>query len=232
MERDAAIRPNMGTLARRSAKERNLKTELERGRRTLLAQEDLLQMFHALQHRIGLGAGRRRLLLAEQSPQSVQTTPQLAPQVVHRLQGKGQSCFFSRCLARKSRQFLDQPLPYQGCGQCVTRQRVRQENGKGLPATAALSAIGTEHPLSAHAFFGAIKRVVAVKKTVPVQSLAPLAVRARQLLERKSCAWSSWTSRTKRRSDCDIPFLLPEPNRVRPAFFRRHSRRRNSGEWD
>jgi len=38
--------------------------QLERDRRTLLAREDVLQMFHALQYRISLGAGRRRLLPA------------------------------------------------------------------------------------------------------------------------------------------------------------------------
>jgi hypothetical protein len=36
---------------------------------------------------------------------------------------------------------------------------------------------------------------------VPVQRLAPLAVRARQLLERKSCARSSWASRTNRKGE-------------------------------
>src|SRR5208283_940146 len=106
MKRDAAIRSKKGTLARRSAKERNLKTELERGRRTLLAREDLLQMFHALQHRIRLGAGRWRLLLAEKSPHPIQTASQLTSHPIHRFQGKGQIGFLCRRLGRESRQLL------------------------------------------------------------------------------------------------------------------------------
>ena len=70
----------------------------------------------------------------------------------------------------------------------VDAEDVRQENGKGFPTAATLTAIGTKYPLSPYTFFGAVRRVVAIKNAVPVQSLAPLAVRARQLLERKSCA--------------------------------------------
>jgi len=203
-ERDAAIRPKTATAGWVSTQEWKLKIELEQGWRTPVSWKGTLQMFHALPHRISLGAGRWRLLPAEQSPQPVQTTPQLAPQLVRRLQRKGQSGLFCRRFGRESRQPLYQPLPQQVRGQRVTRQHVRQENGKGLPATAAPSTIGTKHPLSAHMFFGAIKRVVAVENAVSVQSLALLAVRARQLLERKNCAWSSEESRTKRKNGCDI----------------------------
>ena len=90
-----------------STQKRNLKMKLERGRRTPLAREDALQMLRALQYRISLGAGRRRLLPAEQRPQPIQTASQLASHPIHRFQGEGQMGFLCRRLGRASRQLLD-----------------------------------------------------------------------------------------------------------------------------
>jgi hypothetical protein len=88
-----------GTKARGSAQERKLKIELKRGRRTLVAWKSALQMFHALQQRIRLDAGRGRLLTAKQCPQPVQTELEPASQGIHRLQRKGQAGFFAAALA-------------------------------------------------------------------------------------------------------------------------------------
>jgi hypothetical protein len=50
----------------------------------------------------------------------------------------------------------------------VARQNLRQENGKGPPAPAALTTIAAEDPLAAKALTSHNGRVVAVEKTVPV----------------------------------------------------------------
>lgn len=175
-------------------------------------------MFNGLQHRIGLGAGRWRLPPAEQSPQTGQGAPQLSPQLIHRLQSKWQAGFLRRRLGRESRQSLRQPPPHQRRGQGVMWQHVSQENGKGLSTAAAPSAIGTKHALSARPLLGAIKRIIAVKNAVPVQSPALLAVRARQLLERKSCASSSWQSRTNRKNGRCIRFCCLSRTRFVQSF--------------
>ena len=70
-------------------------------------------------------------------------------------------------------------------------QDLGQENAKGAPATAALAAIGTKHPLAPHGLPGAIVRIVPVEQTVAVQRLRAAAAGAALLLERKSRAFSS-----------------------------------------
>src|ERR1039458_3352526 len=101
----------------------------------------------------------------------------------------------------------------------MTRQCVRQENRKGFAATAPLSAIGTKHPLSADGLFGAIKRIVPVKKTMAVQRIRAAAAGAALLFETKSSCWRCWTSLTKRHRDLGMGAVAAPTNCRRRAFL-------------
>jgi len=86
----------------------------------------------------------------------------------------------------------------------VPRQNVGQEKGKSASATAALTAIGTEHPLASQQLTICRGGVIAAQKAVPVQHVGSTAVRARPLLERKNCDFSPQSSRAKQKSECGI----------------------------
>ena len=167
-----AIRPKI-ELRRQliSTQKRMLKMELKGGRRALATRKDALQMFHRLQQRDrcahwpgalagGTAGSRSRSSLWRSS----------APQPIDRFQGKGQPQFFRRRLERKRRPAAwTSQLPHQRSRQRVARQNVRQHEGKCPPATAALSAIGTKHPLAPDRLASRRRGIVATKVTVPVQ---------------------------------------------------------------
>ena len=76
-------------------------------------------------------------------------------------------------------------------------QNVRQHKGKRLATTAALSAIGAEHPLASDRLAAGLGRVIAAKNTVPVQGFDLAAAGAALLFKRKSSDFNAELSRTK-----------------------------------
>lgn len=171
--------------------------KLKIGRGTTAAGKNRPQMFHGLQQRIRLATDRRRLFPAKSCSHRGQTLPQSAPQPIDRFQREGQPQFFRRRLERKSRQHFYQPPPHQRGRQRITRQYVSQDEGKCPPATAALPAIGTIHPLATHGLTTRLGRIVAQRAAVPVQTANAAAMRTRRLLEGKSWFFNSCASRTK-----------------------------------
>ena len=119
--RAMVIRQETDPPPRDLSQEGMLKTELKVGWRTGASWEYRPQMFGGLQQRLGLAAGRRRLLAAEPGAQAIQLPAQLASQPIERFQHKGQPQLFSRSLERKASQHLHQPLPHQRGGQSVSR---------------------------------------------------------------------------------------------------------------
>jgi len=79
----------------------------------------------------------------------------------------------------------------------VTRQNVRQHEGKCFAAAAALPATGTIHPLSTGRLFADLNRIIAAKDAVPVQGFNLSAAGAALLFERKSRVFNSSPLRTK-----------------------------------
>lgn len=174
-----------------------LKMELEEGWGAPAARKDGLKVFHGLQQRIAVGAGRGCLFAAKPGAYQVQLPAQSPPQPVHCFQREGQPEFFHRRFERTARQQAKEQLPKQRRGEGVARQNLRQTNRKGSSATAAPAAIGAEHPLAPNGLGAGLSWIVAAKDAVPVQRANSLAVRARLLLERKSCVFRSWSPRTK-----------------------------------
>jgi len=201
------------------SQKRMLKLELKGRRRTLRVWENRLKMFNGLQQWIGLRTGRRHLPLAQPGANHIQLLTQFAPQPIHRFQREGQPQFFRRRLERTARQQPDQQLPKQRGGKSVARQNLGQTKGKRASTTAALPTIGTKDPLAApHLAIGSY-RVIAMKKAVPVQRADSFAVRARPLLEQKSCVFSSRSSRTKQKSDCGIRPCCLNPTGFVQLFY-------------
>ncbi len=157
-----------------STQKRLLKLKLIIRRWTRTTGKDELKMFHRLQQGIRVRTDRWRLLAAELRAKNVQPLPQPASQPVKRFQREGQPQGFDRSLDRKSGEQFCQPRPHQRSRHRMPRQHLRQEERKSAPATAALPAIGTKHPLPPAA-----------------------AMRTRRLLEGKSCVFNSCASRTK-----------------------------------
>ena len=79
----------------------------------------------------------------------------------------------------------------------MPRQHVRQQQREGAPATAALAAIRTEHPLPTQTLAAGLVGIVAAQDAVPVQGLALAAAGTALLLEGKSASFSAGSSRTK-----------------------------------
>ncbi len=181
-----------------------LKTELEGGRRALATRKDGLKMFHRLQQRVRLRTGRGWLLAAQPGAKQVQFPAQFPPQSIDRFQGERQPQFLRRGLERSARQQPDQQLPKQRSRDGVARQNLCQQDGECPPASTAPAAIGAEHPLAPESLAGRRQGIIAAQEAVPVQCADSFAVRARPLLERKSCVFKSRSSRTKQKSECDI----------------------------
>lgn len=171
--------------------------ELKIGWRTGPARKNHPQVFHGLQQRFGLPADRRGLFAAQSGAKTIQLPMQLTPEPIDCFQGERQLHFFGRGFERKPRQRLQEPLPHQRSSQGVTRQNIRQKDGKSAPATATPPAIGTKHPLATNTLAAGLCRIVAAKNTVPVQGFNFPAAGAALLLERKSRVFNSSLSRTK-----------------------------------
>jgi hypothetical protein len=159
------------------------------------------------------------LAAAQPGANEVQLPAQIASQPVHGFQREGQPQFFRRRLERKSRQQPDQQLPEQRGGKGVTRQNLGQTKGKRASATAALPAIGTEYPLAPEPLAGGCRQIIAAQDAVPVQRVGSAAVRARPLLERKSCDFSSPSSHTKQKCELDIRPCCLNPIRFVEHFL-------------
>jgi hypothetical protein len=67
-----------------------------------------------------------------------------------------------------------------------------------------MTPVGAEHPLAPESLAGRRQGIIATQEAVPVQRADSFAVRARLLLERKSCCFSSRSSRAKQKSELDI----------------------------
>lgn len=171
--------------------------ELEGRRWTRAVRKDRPQMLHSLQEGLGLPAGRWRLLPAKSRPQFVQSPPQAASQPIECFQGKRQPQLLSSSFKGKPRQHFLQPRPHPRSRQSVARQNLGQHQGKCFPAATALPTIGTKHPLTTGQLTAGLNRIVAAKKTVPVQGFSPATAGTALLLEGKSTCISAGSSRTK-----------------------------------
>jgi hypothetical protein len=193
----AKIRSKGGRPQGPSTQKRLLKMPLKIRRGTGAARKDGLEMGHRLQQGIALPADRRCLLATQPCSQRIESAAQTAPQAIQRFQREGQPQCFGRGLDRKTRQQFDQPRPDQRSRHRVPGQHVRQEQGKGAAATAALPAIGAKHPLAPERVSVSGVGIIAQRTAVPVQRPHAAAMRTRRLLEGKSCFFNSWSSRTK-----------------------------------
>lgn len=162
-----------------------------------LARKHSLKVFDGVPQRVSLPAGRWWLFTAEPGAQIIQALAQLAPEAIHRFQREGQPEFFRGGLDGKPGQQFHQPGPHPRGGERVPWQHVRQQQGKGAPATAALAAIGTKYPLAADRVAGGLVGIVAVEEAVPVQGFDLIAAGTALLLEGKSASFSAGSSRTK-----------------------------------
>jgi hypothetical protein len=174
-----------------------LKTELKIRRRTHTSKEDRPQMLHGLQQRLNLLAGRWCLLPTQARPHLIQPALPAASQPIERFHDERQPQFFNSSLDRKPGQQLHQPPPHQRSIQRVTRQNVREHNGKCFATAATLPAIGTKHPLATDNLAAGLNRIIAAKNTVPVQRFDFAAAGTALLFEGKSESFSAGSSRTK-----------------------------------
>jgi hypothetical protein len=174
-----------------------LKTKLKSGGRTPLARKHALEVLDRLQQGISPAADRWRLLAAEPRAPGCKLLTQFAPEAIDRLQRERQPEFFGGGFHRESGQRLHQPEPYPRGRERVPRQHVRQHEREGAPTTAALAAIGTEHPLAAQTLAAGLIGIVAAQDAVPVQRFGPPAAGTALLLEGKSVCFSAGSSRTK-----------------------------------
>lgn len=174
-----------------------LKTTLKSGGRTPLAREHGLQVFNGVQQGINPSADRRWLLAAKAGPPIVELPTQFPPEVIDRLQCKGQPEFFGGGFDGKSGQQFHQPGPQARGGERVPWQHVRQHQGEGAPATAALAPIGTEDPLAPDGAPVGFIGIVAAQDAVPVQGFDLAAAGTALLLEGKSVSFNAGSSRTK-----------------------------------
>ena len=91
---------------------------------------------------------------------------------------------------RQPRQPLHQELLEQDGRAGVARQHFRQENRKGVAASAPLPAIRAKDPLPSLGLLARFIQIVPVKEAVTVQRLGTAAAEAALLLEGKSSPWS------------------------------------------
>lgn len=80
---------------------------------------------------------------------------------------------------------------------------------KGAPATAALAALRTEHPLPTQTLAAGFVGIVAAQQAVPVQRFSPSAAGTALLLEGKSISFSAGSSRTKWKGRWNIHVCRP-----------------------
>jgi len=151
-----------------SAQEGALKGELEFAQRADALGKGGLEMFDGVGQRIGLGAGRRRLPLAQVTTELIQPAPQSLPQVVEGLQSERER--LSRGFAARPGQPSQQELPQERGRHGVPRQDVGQVDREGVPATAPAATVGTEDPLAAGPLTILVLTagIVAVENAVPV----------------------------------------------------------------
>ena len=174
-----------------------LKTKLKSGGRTDLARKHALEVLDRLQQGIRPAAGRRRLLTAEPRAPGCKLLTQFAPEAIHRFQHKRHAQLFGGGFHREPGQPFHQPRPHVRGGERVPRQHLRQHQGEGAPATAALAPIGTKHPLATSALAAGPVGIIAAKDAVPVQRFGLAAAGTALLFEGKSASFNAEGSRTK-----------------------------------
>jgi len=101
----------------------------------------------------------------------------------------------------------------------MPRQHVGQQQREGAPASAALAAIRTEHPLAPLALAAGLVGIVAAQDAVPVQGFSPPAAGAALLLEGKSASFSAGSSRTKWKGRWNIRSCCPRNSIAVELFF-------------
>ena len=201
-----------------SLQKRTLEVELEIGAGTVAPGKEAAQVFHRLEQRIGLRAGRRRPLTAEHRAHRRQARAHPLQQVIEGLQPKGQRQHLGRRLNGTALQPTLQQGPQSGGPHRVARQHVRQENAKTPSAAAAPAPAGAPDPLPALGLAVGGAQVVAVELAVPVECLGSPASWTAELLEQKRCSINSFRSPMKRRSDFAIASACLNPSR-RSSFF-------------
>jgi hypothetical protein len=130
--------------------------------------EDALEMFNALEQRVGLRTLRSLLLSAEPRAQIRQPCPQPLEQMIESLQFERQPQRLDRRFDGAAGQQPAQQWPQPRSGDAVAGQHLGQEDRKGPPAAAALAAIGAKDPLPAQGLTLGLGGVVAVKFAVPI----------------------------------------------------------------
>ena len=155
------IRQKSKSRHRDLSQEGTLKMQLKIRHGTVALRKNDLKMSDGLNQGINVRTFGRRLFAAESRPQRGQILKQPATQPIHRFQREGQPHLFSGRLERKPRQHFDQPLPHQRSRQSVTRQNIRQHDGKCFSATAAPSTVGTKDSLAAHTLAAGLRRIIA-----------------------------------------------------------------------
>lgn len=178
-----------------SAEKRSLKMPLVRGNDTGLLRKSLLEMFGRLEEWISLPAHGRGMLAPQRGAHRIQSVPAAADDAVDRLQGKRQAQDFCGGLDRRPGEQFQQQGPQQPGREGVARQHAREEQREGFPAATTLATIRTEYPLAPDALTVHHRRIVAAQYAVAVQRAPAPAVRTAPLLERKSTALNSLSSR-------------------------------------
>ena len=192
--------------------------KLKRDEEGFVLREAAAQMLHRLEQGIGLRTGGGRPLAGEQRAHVRQARAQSVQHMVEGVQRIGQAQPARHGLDRVALEQALQQGAQGGRPHGVPREDLGQEDGEAASAPAALAAIGAPHPLAALAVaFGAV-RIVAVELAVGVEGFGSSALRAAELLERKSSAPSSSRLRAKRRSGSFMAPRCPNPSR-RSSFF-------------
>lgn len=145
-----------------------MKGELKVAQRADALGKGGLEMFDGVGQGIGLGAGRCGLPPAQLATQLRQALPQSLPQVVEGFQREGER--LSGGFEARPGQPSQQEFPQERGRDGVPRQDLGQVDRKGVPATAAPAAVGTEDPLATGplSILVLTAGVVALENAVPV----------------------------------------------------------------
>ena len=171
---------------------------LVRGESADRRKKNAPEMFERLQQRIGLRARRRRLLARQKAAHNAELSSAPANDAVDRFEGKRQTEGFGSGFDRRAPEQFAEQRPQQRGGESVAGQHAREKQRESFAAAAPLPAIRTERPLAPDNLAVHYCRVVAAQHAVAVQRAPAPAVRAAPLLERKSTALNSSSSRTNR----------------------------------
>lgn len=165
------------------------------GKRTGVLGEYLSEMFERLEERISLPAHGRWMFAEQTTSHWIEPVPAPPDDAVNRLQRKRQAQRFGGGLDRRAPEQLAQQRPQQRGIEGVAGQNAREKQREGFAAAPALPAIGTERPLAPDNLAVHHCRVVTPQHAVAVQRAPAAAVRTAPLLERKSTALNSSSSR-------------------------------------